>query len=120
MLNEQYRSGVADAAPAAAPDAVVQGAQQSLGAALGIASALGDRGQQLADGARAAFTSGMVDAFSAAAALLVLAAVLFAFLIPGEQEQITDGKVKPEQNEPPLEADVARQAEHPPAAAVPR
>ncbi len=118
VLNEQYRSGVADAAPAAAPDAVVQGAQQSLGAALGIASTLGDRGQQLADGARDAFTSGMVDAFSAAAGLLVLAALLFGFLIPGDKERITDNGVKPEKDEPPVETDEIRPVDSRTAAPV--
>ena len=113
ILNEQYRSGVADAAPAATPHAVVEGAQQSLGAALGIASALGDRGQQLADAARNAFISGMAEAFAASAGLLVLAALLFGFLIPKTEERTTEGNADPEQDEPPVETDEGRSARSP-------
>ena len=59
ILNQQYRSGVTEAAPAAAPDGIVDGARESLAAALGIASHLGDAGLSLATGARLAFVDGM-------------------------------------------------------------
>lgn len=83
VLNEQYRSGLADRAPAAAPDSVVERAQQSLGAALHVASRLGDDGKGLADAARDAFTAGASDAFYVASGLLCLAALLLGFFIPG-------------------------------------
>jgi hypothetical protein len=119
-LNEQYRSGVADAAPAATPHAVVDGAQQSLGAALGIASALGDRGQQLADAVQNAFISGMAEAFAASAGLLVLAALLFGVLVPNTEHRTAEGNADPEQDEPPVENDEGRSARHPAKAAGPR
>lgn len=102
VLNEQYRSGVADAAPAEAPPALVEGAQQSLGAALGIASTMGERGAQLATGAREAFTSGMADTLYTAGGLLLLTALLFAFLIPGKSAQNSDDEVaaKPDKSSP--------------------
>jgi EmrB/QacA subfamily drug resistance transporter len=120
ILNEQYRSGVADAAPAATPHAVVDGAQQSLGAALGIASALGDRGQQLADAVQNAFISGMAEAFAASAGLLVLAALLFGVLVPNTEHRTAEGNADPEQDEPPVENDEGRSARHPAKAAGPR
>jgi EmrB/QacA subfamily drug resistance transporter len=86
VLNEQYRSGLAERAPAAAPDSVVERAQQSLGAALHAASQLGDDGKGLADAARAAFTGGASDAFYVAAGMLCLAALVLGFLIPGGSE----------------------------------
>jgi hypothetical protein len=82
VLNDQYRAGVADAAPASAPDGLVETAQESLGAALGIATRLGERGDDLALGARSAFVDGLADAFLASAAALVLCAVVFAVVIP--------------------------------------
>lgn len=107
VLNEQYRSGVADAAPAAAPPALVEGAQQSLGAALGIASTMGERGAQLATGARDAFTSGMADTLYTAGGLLLLTALLFAFLIPGKSAQNSDDEVAAKPDKPSAEnADV--------------
>jgi EmrB/QacA subfamily drug resistance transporter len=85
ILNQQYRSGVVDAAPAGAPKGLVDTAQESLAAALGIATHLGDRGAALATAARSAFVDGMVDAYLTSAAFLVLAAVALAILIPGRE-----------------------------------
>ena len=86
MLNEQYRSGLADRAPAGAAASVVEGAQQSLVAALGMAPHPRFRGRDLADAAREAFTSGAADAFSLATGLLCLTALLLGLLIPGRSE----------------------------------
>ncbi len=83
VLNERYRSGLLDRAPAAAPAPVVERAQESLGAALGMASRLGDTGQGLGDAAREAFMGGAADAFYLATALLSVAALLLGLLIPG-------------------------------------
>src|SRR3954471_10381997 len=87
VLNEQYRAGVADAAPASAPPELVDTAQQSLSAALGLASHLGERAGGLADGARSAFVDGMSNAFVLSAGLLLICAVVFAALIPGRQTE---------------------------------
>jgi hypothetical protein len=96
----EHKQGVdsAHGAPAAAPDSLVEAAQQSLGAPLGIASSMGERGQQLAAGARGALSSGMAAVFHSADVLLVLAALRLAFLIPGKREWRCDG-------EPTLELD---------------
>ncbi len=90
ILNDQYRSGVADAAPSSAPAGLVDTAQQSLGAALGIASRLGDRGSALADGARMSFVDGLAGAFLVSAGALIVCAIIFAVIIPGRQK--TDGQ----------------------------
>ncbi len=83
VLNEQYRNGVAEAAPAAAPDSIIHVAQESLAAALAVASDLGERGTQLAVGARGAFTDGLSDAFYSSVGLLLLVAALLAVMVPG-------------------------------------
>ena len=90
ILNDQYRSGVAEAAPSSAPAGLVDAAQQSLGAALGIASKLGDRGSALADGARISFVDGLANAFLVSAGALVLCAVIFAVTSPAART--TDGQ----------------------------
>lgn len=83
VLNDQYRAGVASAAPASAPDGLVDTAQQSLSAALGVATQLGDGGGALAFGARAAFVDGLADSFIVAAGALLLCAIVFALVLPG-------------------------------------
>jgi EmrB/QacA subfamily drug resistance transporter len=90
VLNDQYRAGVAAAAPDSAPDGLVDTAQESLGAALGIAARLGERGDALGEGARTAFVDGLAVAFLGSASLLVLCAVVFAVVIPrrGKPEQL--------------------------------
>jgi EmrB/QacA subfamily drug resistance transporter len=90
VLNEQYRSALADRAPAAAPESVVERAQQSLGAALGMAAHLGDGGRELAAAAREAFTGGAADAFYLSTGLLCGAALLLGFLIPGRSQPERD------------------------------
>src|SRR4051812_7237077 len=87
VLNEQYRAGVADAAPASAPPAVVDTAQQSLSAALGLAGHLGERAGGLADGARSAFVDGMSNAFVLSAGLLLICGIVFAALIPKREAE---------------------------------
>jgi MFS family permease len=82
VLNDQYRAGVAAAAPETAPEGLVDTAQESLGAALGIAARLGERGDALAAGARTAFVDGLADAFLVSAGALLLCAVVFAVVIP--------------------------------------
>lgn len=83
LLNEQYRAGVAAAAPTSAPPELVESAQHSLGSALAVAAGLGDRGSALADGARAAFVDGLEVAFLCSAGALLLCAVVFALVLPG-------------------------------------
>jgi|tagenome__1003787_1003787.scaffolds.fasta_scaffold20916899_1 EmrB/QacA subfamily drug resistance transporter len=97
VLNEQYRSGITENAPVGAPDALIDGAQQSLGAALSIASGAGGRGQELADVARDAFIGGMADAFYLAGGLLIIAAIVLAVLIPGERRPEPDVAAAAEQ-----------------------
>jgi EmrB/QacA subfamily drug resistance transporter len=92
ILNDQYRSGVAEAAPSSAPAGLVDTAQQSLGAALGIAGRLGDRGGALADGARISFVDGLANAFVVSAGALILCAIVFAVVIPGRQK--ADGELE--------------------------
>ena len=87
ILNDQYRAGVAEAAPASAPDGLVDTAQESLGAALGIAARLGERGDALAVGARGAFVDGLAYAFLASAGALVLCAIVFALVLPRRKAQ---------------------------------
>ena len=103
VLNEQYRSGLADRAPATAPDTVVERAQQSLGAALHVASRLGDDGKGLADAARAAFTGGASDAFYVAAGLLCMAALLLGIFIPGRSEP-ESAEAGQDESDAPVEA----------------
>ena len=83
LLNQQYRAGVADAAPAGAPSHLVDAARESLAAALGIATHLGEAGSGLASGARAAFVDGMGLAYLTSAGLLVAAAAVLLVAIPG-------------------------------------
>ena len=83
LLNQQYRAGVADAAPAEAPSHLVDAARESLAAALGIATHLGEAGSGLASGARAAFVDGMGLAYLTSAGLLVAAAAVLLVAIPG-------------------------------------
>jgi EmrB/QacA subfamily drug resistance transporter len=84
LLNEHYRSALADHAPAAAPGALVERAQESLGAALSVATRLGERGDGLAEAARHAFTGGAAEALYASSALLCLTALLLGVLIPAK------------------------------------
>ncbi len=88
ILNQQYRSGVTEAAPANAPAALVDGARESLASALGIAGRLGDRGTSLADGARHAFVDGMGVALITSSAALVAALVIFIVAIPGKKAEL--------------------------------
>ena len=61
----------------------------------------------------------MITAASVTLALvLVLAALLFGFLIPGDKERITDNGVKPEKHEPPVETDEIRPVDSRSAAPV--
>lgn len=90
LLNSAYRSGVADAAPAAAPHGLVHAAQESLGAALAIAARLPAHGADLAAGARQAFVDGFGNALWVSAAGLVLLAVLFALVLPGRRRDRAD------------------------------
>jgi hypothetical protein len=85
LLNQQYRSGVTDAAPADAPPGLVDAARESLAAALGIASHLGSAGDALASGARLAFVDGMGLAFVTAAGLLLATAAVLLVAIPGRK-----------------------------------
>ena len=86
ILNQQYRSGVTDAAPAGAPDGIVDGARESLAAALGIATHLGDAGLGLATGARLAFVDGMGLAFMPSAGVLFATAAVLLVAIPGRKD----------------------------------
>ena len=90
VLNDRYRSGVEAAAPAEAPGRVVEIAQESLAAALQLAARLGERGRQLADGARDAFVDGMSDAFLAAGVGMAVLAVVFVVAIPGRRSRDDD------------------------------
>ena len=83
ILNQQYRSGITEAAPANAPDGVIDGARESLAAALGIATHLGDAGGSLAAGARLAFVDGMGLAFVSSAGVLFATAAVLLVAIPG-------------------------------------
>ena len=83
LLNQQYRSGVTDAAPADAPPGLVDAARESLAAALGIAAHLGDAGSALAAGARLAFVDGMGLALASSAGLLFAAAAVLLVAVPG-------------------------------------
>lgn len=87
ILNDQYRAGVAAAAPDSAPSELVDTAQQSLAAALGLASHLGERAGGLADGARGAFVAGLSNAFVLSAGLLLVGAIVCAALIPGRDQE---------------------------------
>lgn len=90
IVNQQYRSGVAAAAPGDAPIGLVHSAQDSLAAALGIAARLGDRGTGLAAGARQAFVDGIGIALITSAAALVLATLVLAVAIPGKRARAGD------------------------------
>ena len=83
ILNQQYRSGISEAAPAGAPDGIVESARESLAAALGIAGHLGDAGLALATGARSAFVDGMGLALTASAGVLFVTAAVLLVAIPG-------------------------------------
>ncbi len=86
VLNGQYRSGLLDRAPTSAPDSLIERAQESLGAALAVASHLGEGGKGLADAARDAFMGGASDAFYLATGLLCVAALVLGVLIPGSPQ----------------------------------
>ena len=91
ILNAQYRSGVAAAAPATAPRKLVDAAQESLGAGLHVAMSSGDRGRTLATSARAAFMDGLSSALLVSAGALVVCALLFVALIPARRTQRNAG-----------------------------
>ena len=89
ILNQQYRSGISGAAPAGAPDGIVESARESLAAALGIAGHLGDAGLGLATGARSAFVDGMGLALTASAAVLFVTAAVLLVAIPRRQDTVS-------------------------------
>ena len=66
-----------------APNSLIERAQESLGAALAVASHVGEGGKGLADAARNAFMGGASDAFYLATGLPCLAALVLGVLIPG-------------------------------------
>jgi EmrB/QacA subfamily drug resistance transporter len=82
LLNQRYRTGVSEAAPADAPHSLVDAARESLAAALRIADHLGVRGASLADGARNAFVDGMDLAYVVSGVALLVTALLFLLVIP--------------------------------------
>jgi EmrB/QacA subfamily drug resistance transporter len=88
LLNQRYRSGVSDAAPADAPNGFVDAARESLAGALGMAGRLGEQGTSLVDGARHAFVEGMDLAFVVSAGTLFALAAVFMVLIPGAKAQV--------------------------------
>ena len=92
LLNQRYRTGVSESAPADAPSGLVDAARESLAAALGVADRLGERGTSLADGARHAFVDGMDVALLVSAGTLFGLAVLFLFVIPAAKP-----RTRPEQ-----------------------
>jgi EmrB/QacA subfamily drug resistance transporter len=88
LLNQRYRSGVSDAAPADAPSGLVDAARESLAGALGIAGRLGEQGSSLAASARHAFVDGMDLAFLVSTGTLFALAVLFMVVTPGAKAQV--------------------------------
>jgi len=87
LLNQRYRSGVADAAPADTPSGLVDAARESLAGALGLAGRLGEQGTSLVAGARHAYVDGMDLAFVVSAGTLFALAVVFMVAIPGTKPQ---------------------------------
>ena len=71
--------------PSGAPDGLVESARESLAAALGIASHLGDTGMGLATGARSTFVDGMGLAFVTSTVVLFAAAAVLLVAIPGRR-----------------------------------
>src|SRR4029453_5819083 len=87
LLNQRYRSGVSDAAPADTPGGLVDAARDSLAGALGLAGRLGEEGTSLVAGARHAYVDGMDLAFVVSAGTLFALAVVFMVVIPGTKPQ---------------------------------
>ena len=93
------RRGRAESAPAG----LVNAAQESLGAALGIAGRLGDRGAGLATGARHAFVSGMGDALLVSAGALVVVMLILLVAIPGKKSSESQAPEDEAAEQPELE-----------------
>ncbi|WP_206439582.1 hypothetical protein [Streptomyces scabichelini] len=83
VFNTTYRSDAGDAAVGGLPDEAADAARDSLAGALQVASELGGRlGAQLADAAREAFNSGMINALLGGIAVVVLGASAAVALLP--------------------------------------
>ncbi len=107
ILNQRYRSGVGSAAPDNAPAGLVHTAQDSLAAALGIASKLGDQGTGLAAAARQAFVDGMANALVTSAGVLILATLVLAVAIPGKRVSAGEGHSTDDQADARVEEPVS-------------
>jgi len=88
LLNNGYRQGVADNAPAGLPPGTVHAAQESLAASQALAERLGPSGELLGHVAVDAFIDGYGVAYLASAVLLVLTAA--AILAPYPRRAASD------------------------------
>ncbi|MGP4112764.1 MFS transporter [Streptomyces sp. 4N509B] len=83
LLNDGYRQGVSDNAPAGLPPEAVHAAQESLAVSQTVAERLGAHGERLGQVAVDAFVDGYAVAYLVSAVLLALTAVAILALGPG-------------------------------------
>ncbi len=84
LVASHYASSIGDAAGFSGPPREV--ARRSLGAALQVAGAAGERGPELAAAARSAFVDAMGLAFTVAAIVAVIAGVMVARFMPARDD----------------------------------
>ena len=85
VLNDAYRTGVADSTAGLPPEASAQ-ATSSLAAAVQLGERLGAEGAGLVASAQSAFTDGLTLSMIVGAAILALGAVFVALRAPGRAE----------------------------------
>ena len=118
VFSTQYRSALPDTIEQLPAD-TAETVRHSAAGGLEVASHLGGRGLQLADGVRDAFMSGFTDAMGVISAILALAALACLIFAPARTRSTADeAPPTPQDDAPPIEdpdgTDIRR-----PAAAVP-
>lgn len=89
VLTSVYRSEIGDKL-SDFPSEIVEVSKDSVGAALGIAAQIGDRGGELASIATESFSNGMSMTMRVAAVFLVVSAVIVFSFMPDSEKPISD------------------------------
>jgi hypothetical protein len=94
VLNDAYRSGVAEPTAGLPPETAEQ-ATSSLAAALHVGDSLGAQGAHLVAAAQSAFMDGMTTSMLVGAALLAVGAAFVALRAPGRRASSANAGIEP-------------------------